>query len=586
MSNESLDIRSIGGIARRRFKGFLLVFFAFLVAGALVAVLLPPKYKSESTILIENQLIPAEYVQSTITGYVEQRIEVITQQVMSRTRLLEIIDRFNLYQDMREQYTTAEITDKMREDILLNMISAEVRDTRTGRPTEATIAFSIGYEGKSPAVVQKVANVLASLYLELNLKQREERASTTTTFLSQELDQLRSRMDGIQEELSAFKQAHMGELPEHSVVNLQAIQRLTRDLDAVTSQINQLKERKILLQGQISDVDPMKPLVNREGKTVMNPADQLKAMRLEMLRLKSQYSEKHPDVVRLKKEIQELEAQVGPVDDRSDKVRRLEELTGELAALKGELGPEHPDVIRLSREEEALSREIQQGEARGSGSEFFEDKPDNPAYIHLKTQIKTTEAEIAALREEKARIRSKIADYQQRIASAPLVEKDYNALLRDLESARQKYADLTNKLMEARVAQGMEESQRGERFVIIDPAQLPEKPHKPNRIAIVLIGFVLALGGGTAMAALRETLDTSVKSSEELYTLTGAPVLSVIARMDSPQEVRRRWIKRGIIVLVVLAALGIAFVLFHEFVMPLEVLWAKVQRRLLKMQTM
>ena len=586
MAQETVDIRYIKGIARRRIKGFVLVFCLIFVAAALVAVLLPPKYKSESTILIENQLIPAEYVQSTITGYVEQRIQVITQQVMSRTRLEEIIGRFDLYRDMRERYTMTEITEKMKEDIRLNMISAEVRDSRTGKATEATIAFSIGYEGKNPAVVQKVANVLASLYMELNLKHREERASTTTTFLQQELDDLQARMDQDQEELSAFKQAHMGELPEHSAVNLEAINRLTRDLDNITSQINQLRERKILFEGQIAGVDPMRPMVTQEGKSVMNPADQLKAMRLEMLRLKSRYSKKHPDVVKLQKEIQELEAQVGPMDDSKEKVRRLEELSAELAAMKGELGPEHPDVTRLEKEVAALSREIQQNDARNAGSDIFEENPDNPAYIHLKTQIKSTEAEIEALKEERARVQQGIMDYQGRITNAPLVEKEYNHLLRDLESTRQKYTDLTNKLMEARVAQGMEESQRGERFVIIDPAQLPEKPHKPNRLAILLIGFVLAVGGGVGMAALREVMDLSVKSPEELYLLSGVPVLSVIARMDSPQEIQRRWIKRGIIFLVVVAGLALCVYLFHEFVMPLEVFWAKVQRRLLKMQVM
>ncbi len=586
MTQETVDIQYIKGIARRRIKGFLLVFFVLFFAGALVAVILPPKYKSESTILIENQLIPQEYVQSTITGYVEQRIEVITQQVMSRTRLEEIIDRFDLYRDMRSQYTMAEIARKMKEDIKLNMVSAEVRDTRTGQATEATIAFNIGYEGKNPSVVQKVANVLASLYMELNLKHREERASSTTTFLEQELEELSARMDRTQEELSSFKQAHTGELPEHSVVNLQAINRLNRDLENITSQINQLRERKILLEGQIADVDPMKPMVNREGKSVMNPADQLKAMRLEMLRLKSRYSEKHPDVVKLKKEIQELEAQVGPTDDTEAKVRRLEELSGKLAALKGELGPEHPDVIRLSKEVDALSREIRHSDARKNGNDLFEERPDNTAYINLKTQIKSTEAQIAGLQEERARIKAEISDYQKRISNAPLVEREYNRLLRDQESTRQKYADLTGKLMEARVAQGMEQTQRGERFVIIDPAQLPEKPHKPNRIAILLIGFVLALGGGTGMAALRESLDTTVKSAEELYALSGVPVLSVIARTDSPQEIRRRWIKRGVITFLVLGAAAFALYLFHEFVMPLEIFWAKVQRRLLKMQVM
>ena len=583
MAQETIDIQMIKGIARRRYKSFLVVFLLLSVAGGVVAVLLPPKFKSESTILIENQLIPAEYVQSTITGYVEQRIQVITQQVMSSSRLQEIIDRFGLYRDMLERYTSSEIIAKMKEDINLNMISADVRDSRTGKATEATIAFKVGYEGKNPSVVQKIANTLSSLYLEMNLKNREQRATITTTFLENELNEIRQQIEEIQGRISDFKMAHLNELPEHTQVNLQAINRLTRDLDSTTMQIHQLEERLIYLKSEISDVDPMKPMVNQEGKLIQNPNDRLKAMHLELMSLKSRLSDKHPDVRRLQKEIEELEKETGPLDEGLEKVKRLEEFNTQLAEMKGKLGPEHPDVIRLSREVDTLARDIQKNEARETGQALLEEKPDNPAYINLKTQIASTQARIAAMKEDQVKLRQEIAEYQAHIANSPLVEKEYSGLLRDLGSAQQKYAELTNKLMEARVAKGMEESQSGERFVVIDPARLPEQPFKPNRKAIALISVVLALGSGIGISALREILDTTVKSAEEIVALGGGPVLSEIARMESPQERRRRWLKRAIIFIIVLAAVGIGLYIFHEFVMPLEVFWAKVQRRLMKL---
>lgn len=583
MTQETIDIRTIKGIVRRRYKSFLLLFILLFLTGSTIAVLLPPTFKSESTILIENQLIPSEYVQSTITGFVEQRIQVITQQVMSSSKLQEIIDRFDLYRDLKKRYTASEIIDEMRDDIGLHMISADVRDSQSGRATQATIAFRISYKGKNPAVVQKVATTLASLYLELNLENREQRATTTTTFLERELEDLRNRIDELQGRISDFKKNHLEELPEHSQVNLQAINRLTRDLDSTTMRIYQLEERLILLESEIANVDPMKPLVTRDGKLMKSPAERLKTMRLELLALQSRLSERHPDIKMLKKEIQELEKEAGPTDDSAETVRRLEDLTGQLAELKGELGPEHPDVLRLSKEVNTLADDIQKDEARQTGKRVFEDKPDNPAYINLKTQIATTNAQISALKMERTAIQEEIKHYQARIASAPLVEKEYSSMLRDLGSARQKYAELTNKLMEAQVAKGMEESQSGERFIVIDPARLPEEPFKPNRLAIALISFVLALGGGTGMAALREVMDSSVKSSEDIVSLGGGPVLSEIARMESPQERRLRWAKRGIVVLIILVAIGIGIYLFHEFVMPLEVFWAKVQRRLMKM---
>ncbi len=199
---KAIDLK---GLIRRRKKSFVLSFLSVIFMAVLIAFVLPPIYLSQSTILIEDQQIPREYVQTTITGFVEERLQVITQQIMSRSRLMEIINRFNLYQEMRDRYTTEEIIGKMRDDIHLETISAEVMDRRTGRPTAATIAFTLSYEGKNPSTVQKVSNVLASFYLEQNLKSREQRASNTTIFLQQESDALKGQIDAIENKISEFK---------------------------------------------------------------------------------------------------------------------------------------------------------------------------------------------------------------------------------------------------------------------------------------------------------------------------------------------------------------------------------------------
>jgi succinoglycan biosynthesis transport protein ExoP len=250
--------------------------------------------------------------------------------------------------------------------------------------------------------------------------------------------------------------------------------------------------------------------------------------------------------------------------------------------LKTKLGPKHPDVVKLGKEVKALSDEVAQLKTAEVRKSLTEEKPDNPAYINLKTQIASTELEIRRLGQEERRIKSRIAKSQSKIDAAPSVEREYNRLLRDHESARIKYNELMNKLMEAKVAQGMEESQRGERFTIIDPAQLPEKPYKPNRIAIFLIAFVLALGAGVGMAALREAVDPSVKSEEHLADITKVPVFSVINLMESAEERRARRLKRVLWVLIVLAIIALGLYLFDQYVMPLEILWIKIQRKLIK----
>ena len=578
---ENVNIEDIKGIIRRRKKGFFIVSLCIFFAAVVTAFVLPPIYLSQSTILIEEQQIPEEYVRSTITSYVEERLQSITQQIMSRTKLVEIMDQYHVYSDMRERYTIEEILKKMRKDIRLETISAEVMDKRTGRASTATIAFTLSYQGKDPATTQKVANELTSLYLEENLKAREQRAASTTEFLEKELSDVQARMDTLESRLSQFKQAHLNELPNSSNVNLQAVARMERDMDQINTQLRSLNERKIYLQGQLAVVEPFnqpEPEKDPQAQKRMH----LEARRLELIRLQTMVSEKHPDIKRLKEEIKELEAQVGETGDPEIRERSLEAMEEELAEKNAKLGSKHPDVVNLSKQVAALRKEVDNPEERPSSSPSDNPRrPDNPAYISLMTQIATTEMEIKSLMEEREVLKRKIATYQKRLEKAPVLENEYLNLVRRLESARTMYDDISHKLMESRVAEGMEEARKGERFTIIEPAQFPEKPYKPNRIAIMLIGFVLALGAGVGVGAVGESLDRSVKTAKELQTMMNAPMYSVIPFMETDQERRRRWLKRAVWVVSALVVVGAAMIVVDRYVMPLDILWAKVQRRLM-----
>jgi uncharacterized protein involved in exopolysaccharide biosynthesis len=264
-------------------------------------------------------------------------------------------------------------------------------------------------------------------------------------------------------------------------------------------------------------------------------------------------------------------------------VKRFEALNAQLQTLSVKLGPEHPDVLKVSREVKGLQKDLETVQTREDPLALAAGPPDNPAYVNLQTQLETIDLQKKNLVEEKQRIKKEIRKYQTRMEKAPLVEKEYADLGRDYENARLKYKELMNKLMEAKLAQGMEETQRGERFTIIDPAQLPEKPYKPNRLAILLIGFVLALGAGVGIGAVRESVDTSVKTTDELARLTGVPVLSSISLMETDEEVRSRRTRKAVFCLGVLAIAVVAVLVIHYYVMPLEVLWAKIQRRVVRL---
>ncbi len=579
--DEQTQIKDIKGIIRRGRKSFISTALCVFILGIILAFSWDDSFKSQSTILIENQMIPQEFVLSTITGYVEERLEMITQRIMSRSKLVSIIDEFDLYPDMRDNYTTEEIVEKMSEDIKLETISAEVIDQRTGRPTAATIAFTLAYIGDDPRKVNKVANKLASLYLEENLKTREEQATDTTNFLQQERDEIKGQISDLEDKLRDFKELHAGALPEHTPINMQAVTRLESEINQASMQIRSLQERLIYLQGQIMDVDPLNPIMTEDGKAIMHPAERLKYLRLELITAQARLSEKHPDIKNLKRQIEELEAQVGASDDAVDKIRRLKDLQGQLAALKGKLGAKHPDVVKLSKEVDLLTKEVDDLQTEMAANDVSEEKPDNPTYINLKTQIASTEMDLQTSIKTREALNEKIAEYLAKIEKTPQVEKEYNDLIRDFDNARAKFSEVNNKLMEARISQGMEESQRGERFTIIDPAQLPEKPFKPNRIAIILISFVLAMGAGVGLAAVQESMDTSVKSPDQLAGLSGLPVFSTISKIETQEEksARKRktiiWIGAGVGVLV------LAIVLIHLFYMPLDIAWIKVQRRLM-----
>ena len=577
--NEQIDLQAIKGIIRRQKILFLVAFLAIFILSIIVAFVLPPVYRSQSTILIEEQQIPQEFVQTTITSYVEERLQVITKQILSRPRLLEIIKEFNLYTEMKDRYTTEEIVKKMRAAISFEMINTDVTDRRTGRPTTATIAFSLGYEGKNPSTVQKVANKLTSLYLEANLKTREQRASNITTFLERELKNLKNKIDEKESKISQFKQEHGQELPEYRTINMQALSRLNQHINQITMQVRSQQERKIYLEGQLANVDPLLPVVTDEGKTMMNPRERLKYLRLQLISLQSQLSDRHPDVKKMKGEIAELEAKVGKTNDSRGKIKQLKNSETRLAVLKGKLGPKHPDVIKLEKEIKLLKTQIANLKAETAVNKLGENEPENPAYINLKTQIASAEMEISSLNQEKKQLEEKINHYQQLIDNTPLVEQEYNDLIRDQQADQTRYQEIMNKLMEAKISQGMEESQQAERFTIIDPALTPEKPTKPNRLAIVLIGFVLALGAGVGLGAVRESLNDAIKTEEELGRLTGLPVLTSIPLMESHKEQRQKRNKKIIVVLLLGVVIALGLLLFHLYVMPLDILTLKLQRK-------
>lgn len=577
---EEKDFQDYLAAFKRRKTQFLLIVGGIVGVSLLVALFLPATYRSSATILIEEQEIPTELVRSTITSYAAQRLQMINQRVMTRANLEKIIEKFSLYADERKKRPAEEIIEKMRDDLAFAPISAEVIDPRTGQPSKATIAFSLTYDGRNPVLVQKVASEITSLYLEENLKSRTQKTAETSDFLSEEARQMSDYVSQVERKLADFKEEHIHNLPEQKDLNLQFMDRTEREIEDLDNQLRSLEERKLYLDGQLAQIQPESPIASSTGERIMTSSDRLKALETQYLSLSSKYSDKHPDVVKMRQEIEALSREANANDANIDQVKELTQLRAQLATLGDKYAAGHPDVIKLNKQIEALEDAIARQDTSKKAHKLAASQPDNPAYITLQTQRDSFVQDIAAIGKKRQELKAKLADYEKRLSETPDVERQYLSLVRDYENASAKYRELKAKEMEAQIAQQLEKKSKGERFSIIEPPLLPEKPVKPNRMAIAFLGLVLAIAAGAGYVLLRETMDKSVRGLKGVVALTGAPPLAIIPLLETDDERDEQKRRRFIVLLASVGAILAAILMVHLLWTPLDVLWFRMLRKL------
>lgn len=565
---------------RRYRRAFAAIFGGLLGLSLLVAWLWPAVYRSTATILIEEQEIPPDLVRSTITSYAAQRLQTINQRVMTRSNLLAIVDKFALYAEERKKETRDEILERMREDISFQTISAEVIDPRSGHPTLATIAFSLSFDGPNPDLAQKVTNEVTNLYLEENLKNRTQKTAEASDFLRNEVEQIGAAAAELEKKLSAFKESHLDALPEQKPLIRQQADRAESEIKEIDLHVRSLRERNYLIDSQLLQISPESPVLS-SGEKVSPPAERLKALRTAEVSLAAKYSAKHPDVVKLKQEIEALERKTGGVDASADEAKLLEELRTERAALSKKYAAGHPDLaardLRIAALEKDLARRPKE---RKPLPRLAESEADNPAYLNLLAQKEANTLEIAGLAQRRKELSAKLAEYERKLQQTPEVERQYLALARDWENAALRYRELKAKLMEAQIGEQLERKSKGERFSVVEPPLLPEKPIKPNRPVIALLGLALALAAGTGYVLLRENLDTTVRKVRHIAALAGAPPLAVIPHVDPAEGTPAAARRRQLILAGLAAAVAIALLLAHWLWQPLDVLWFRSLRKL------
>ena len=489
-------------IVRRRKWLLVLPCIAIFAGVALWAFSLPDIYRASTLILVEAQKVPDSYVQATVPSSVKDRLRTITQQIRSRTRLEQVIGELSLLDDRRDEQALERYIEKMQHAIEVQVKGSD--------------SFTVSYQGQDPHTVMLVANKLASLFIEENLKVREQYAIGTTQFLAEQLRRVRGQLEKQEKEITEFKQSYMGELPGQQEANLRALDRLQRQLQTNLEAVESTRNTKRLLRHQLAilPTDDFSDLffgLDSLHAASSGPASSLEqqlAQRREALaQLQQHFTDQYPDVQRLKREVADLEA-------------RLAAERSEPPAAESVL----PDPTTVEPVETTMTA------SDGLRGE-------------IQTEIEQIDLQIQKhLREQKG-IRKQIAIYEQMVANSAQREQELMVLTRDYESTRQNYTSLLHRQMRAREAENLEKRQKAERFKVLDPASAPIKPWGPDRFKLLMMGLVLGLGLGCGAVFLTEYLDRSFRAPEDLKQLTGLPVLAavplVITAVDEHQQRRK-----------------------------------------------
>lgn len=558
-------------ILRRRQRIFFGFIFTVLTVTLGLALGLPSVYRSTATVLIEQQDIPEDLVKSTVKSYADERIQLFGKRVITNTNLQAVIDKYDLYAEARGKTPPEVIQNSMRSRIDLEAVNTNVKNQGSGHGRKADIAFTISYESHSANLAQNVTAELVSLFFQENRKTRTKLASETAEFLEQDSAKLQSRLRDLDKKLAEFKEKNIWSLPENTELNLRLLDRTERDLAQIDLQQQAVEQRRIYLDSELRRISPMTPLYSESGERILGAADRLKVLIAQYSSLSGVYSPAHPDMVRMRKEIDALDNELETPQPEVEIYARLVSTNAELATKRERYSSDHPDTKRLERAAVALREQLPSIDRYSQNAVAPHIAPENPAYIELQAQLMAADTEIRMLEAKRRDLKSKLATYEKRLIEASQVEREYSIIQRDYSDTFDQYKDTMQKLAEAQRGEAMELSRKGERLTLIEAPLYPHQAVRPNRVAIFLLGVLIAVGGGLAAAALVDHLDESIWDGKEIMAVLQAPPLALIPYIESKVDSRghlsgKAWV--GITLILVF----IAGLIVHVAVKPLQAL--------------
>lgn len=542
---------------------FIIIPFGVVLAGTgLYAVYAPREYKAATLIMVTPQKVPEQFVKSTVTSTIEERLQSISQEITSRTRLEQLISEFKLYAEMSKTATKEEIVELMRKNILIEIPKKEKEKSY----------FTISYIGKDPQVVANVTARLTSSFIEENLKGREQQAQGTSEFMAGELEMTKAKLESQEKILTGFKRQFMGELPEQKEANLRVHEQLQNNYQRVSENLRSAQDRKVVIQKQLADIElmmgsatsrleaasreskeeapaPVFPLIfNASPASAPVPSSkpepqpkaeakdpqevQLEKLKAGLKELELRYAEKHPDIILTKRMIKDLEGRVEKARLEREAEEKARKLEAAKEAEKVKEAPAQPAPVIVSQGAPPAkgdsSKERKIGDTRAEKEELLR---LGLRYKEMESQLVATDLEIQRLKEEEVKITAQVGRYRERIENTPLREQAIADMTRDYQNTREAYNSLLQKTQEAGRAENLERRQKGEQFRIVDPARVPEKPFKPDLLKVILVGLFLSIAAGLGTGIFREQMDRSFHDASDLETVMSFRVLANIPRV-------------------------------------------------------
>jgi succinoglycan biosynthesis transport protein ExoP len=521
-SSAGLDLQHYLGVVRRRHIHFLIPLFLGWALVWAASWVLPPRYQSSTLVLVEQPTMPKDYVTPNVNDDLQERLQSITQQILSRTRLLHIIDQFGLYASAHTQRSPDEKVDRMRKDIDIQL----VRDEHN-----RITAFNVLYSSRSPEIAQQVTGELSDLFINENLEVRQQQSEDTTKFIEAQLETARKALSEQEDRVRQFKGQHVGEMPGQLASNLQILTGLQSQLQAEEDALNSAKQQHVFLQSQADQYRVLQG--SSKGGDVTTgglPAveQELEKLKAQLADLSSHYTERHPDVRKVKEQIAKTEAM-------RDQLLESMKTKGPDATVDGaDSASNHVDPIQ------------------------------SPILAQVQSQLRANQLEITNREHAVATLKAKVDDYQGRLNQEPVREQQLADLTRGYDQSKANYDDLLKKKNESKMATSMELLQQGERFRIVDPPSFPQKPEFPNRLKFCGMGLGVGLALGLVVAGGFEMMDDRLHNAKQIRDLLPAEVIGeipAIVNVSDAQIARRTvwigWATAAVVFVTILA--GSAF---------------------------